>query len=89
MEVQRLGVDTAPSEHAQSVEKARSSKAWCRKRIFFIRLRGLNINGRKRYEHNRVNAKLFMRPFKKTENGGFRNALVWTGPGCNFMTPQW
>ena len=46
---------------------------------FLIRFRWCSVDGRKRYKNASVDEKLFIR-FQETENGGFENALVWTGP---------
>ena len=40
------------------------------------------MDGRKRYKNVSVDEKLFIR-FQETENGGFENALVWTGPNIS------
>ena len=37
------------------------------------------MDGGKRCENANVDVNTFMR-FQETENGGFENALVWTGP---------
>ena len=37
------------------------------------------MDGGKRSENVNVDVNTFMR-FQETENGGFENALVWTGP---------
>ena len=55
-------------------KKVRLSRAW-----FLIRFRWSSVDGRKRCKNASVDEKLFIR-FQETENGGFRNALVWTGP---------
>ena len=48
--------------------------------VFLIRFRWSSVDGRKHRKNARVSVdeKLFIR-FQETENGGFQNALVWTG----------
>ena len=49
------------------------------KRDVFIRFRWSSVDGGKRCENANVDVNTFM-CFQETENGGFENALVWTGP---------
>ena len=76
------------SPNMRNTEKVRSSKDWWRKRMFLSRFRRSSVDGGKRCENANVDVITFMR-LQETENGGFRNALVWTGPKNVYPWLSW